>query len=111
MNRPPTLGWLLDEWQIWGKESSPRFKPTVLRWKGEDDRDVARLKQDAWMVAVRSIRPATAKSYAVGVRSWIGVTVEMTKADKQARTPVPAKVEEIQYWLACTGNAGEPRQT
>ncbi|KAF4690994.1 hypothetical protein FOZ60_016467 [Perkinsus olseni] len=51
------------------------------RWKGEGDRNVARLKQDAF-------------------------TVELTKADKRMRAPMPANLQEIQYWIANIGNAG-----
>ncbi|KAF4681754.1 hypothetical protein FOZ60_011595, partial [Perkinsus olseni] len=97
MNEPPTLGWLLAKWQDWGEEGTLRAKLTVPRWKGEGDRDVARLKQDAWAVAARSIHPATAKTYAVGVRSWIRFTVELTEADKRMRAPMPANLQEIQY--------------
>ncbi|KAF4653394.1 hypothetical protein FOZ61_009006 [Perkinsus olseni] len=72
MNEPPTLGWLLAKWQDWGEEGTLRAKLTVPRWKGEGDRDVARLKQDAF-------------------------TVELTKADKRMRAPMPANLQEIQY--------------
>ncbi|KAF4690696.1 hypothetical protein FOZ60_017064 [Perkinsus olseni] len=106
MNEPPTLGWLLAEWQDWGEKETLRAKPTVPRWKGEGDRDVARLKQDAWAVAARSIRPATAKTYAVGMRSWIRFTVELTKADKRMRAPMPANLQEMQDWITSIGNAG-----
>ncbi|KAF4681086.1 hypothetical protein FOZ60_012598 [Perkinsus olseni] len=71
MNEPPTLGWLLAEWQDWGEKETLRAKPTVPRWKGEGDRDVARLKQDAF-------------------------TVELTKADKRMRAPMPANLVD---WL------------
>ncbi|KAF4729234.1 hypothetical protein FOZ63_029758 [Perkinsus olseni] len=106
MNEPPTLGWLLAEWQDWGEKETLRAKPTVPRWKGEGDRNVARLKQDAWAVAARSIRPATAKTYAVGMRSWIRFTVELTKADKRMRAPMPANLQEMQDWITSIGNAG-----
>ncbi|KAF4647864.1 hypothetical protein FOZ61_003587, partial [Perkinsus olseni] len=106
MNEPPTLGWLLAEWQDWGEEETLRAKPTVPRWKGEGDIDVARLKQDAWAVAARSIRPVTAKTYAVRVRSWIRFAVELAKADKRTRAPMPANLQENQYWITSIGNDG-----
>ncbi|KAF4678464.1 hypothetical protein FOZ60_016569, partial [Perkinsus olseni] len=33
-------------------------------------------------------------------------TVELTKADKRMRAPMPANLQEIQYWIANIGNAG-----
>ncbi|KAF4692463.1 hypothetical protein FOZ60_013418 [Perkinsus olseni] len=107
MNEPPTLGWLLAEWQDWGeKKKHCGLNPRCRGGKERSDRNVARLKQDAWAVAARSIRPATAKTYAVRMRSWIRFTVELTKADKRMRAPMPANLQEMQDWITSIGNAG-----